>query len=86
MEIFLLQIDPYLRVGEDLQIYAKSHSDLNVFGSDIDQQAATLMLADLRKTVVNSDQHLLDIIVQELSRITNVSSWLSESFDNICCS
>ncbi|XP_038980454.1 protein SEMI-ROLLED LEAF 2-like isoform X1 [Phoenix dactylifera] len=65
-------IDPYLRVGDDLQIYVKSQSDLNVFGSDIDQQAATLILADLRKTVGDSDQHLFDIIVQELSRITDL--------------
>ncbi|XP_010921489.1 protein SEMI-ROLLED LEAF 2 [Elaeis guineensis] len=78
-------IDPYLRVGEDLQIYAKSQSDLSVFGSDIDQQAAILMLADLRKTIGDSDQHLLDIIVQELSRSTDLekdvlAKQLSETF------
>ncbi|XP_008808672.1 protein SEMI-ROLLED LEAF 2-like isoform X2 [Phoenix dactylifera] len=65
-------IDPYLRIGEDLQIYVKSHTDLNVFGSDIDRQAAILTLADLRKTVGNSDLHLLDIIIQELSKITDL--------------
>lgn len=69
-----MQVDPYLRIGEDLQIYVRSQSDLNVFGSDIDREAAVLKLADLRKTVGNSDLHLLDIIIQELSKITDVSS------------
>ncbi|KAG1371360.1 putative protein EFR [Cocos nucifera] len=65
-------IDPYLRIGEDLQIYVKSQSDLNVFGSDIDRQAAMLTLADLRKTVGSSDLHLLDIIIRDLSKITDL--------------
>nr|XP_010938251.1 uncharacterized protein LOC105057345 [Elaeis guineensis]XP_029124027.1 uncharacterized protein LOC105057345 [Elaeis guineensis]XP_029124028.1 uncharacterized protein LOC105057345 [Elaeis guineensis] len=65
-------IDPYLRIGEDSQIYVKSRSDLNVFGSDIDRQAAMLTLADLRKTVGASDLHLLDIIIQDLSKITDL--------------
>lgn len=78
-------VDPYLRIGDDLQIYVKPHSDLKTFGSETDQQAAKSMLADLRKMMVEASQHVIDIIVRDLSVLLNqekvdLAQQLSETF------
>ncbi|KAJ4817138.1 ARM repeat superfamily protein [Rhynchospora pubera] len=77
-------IDPYLRIGEDLLLYVRLQSDLNNFGSDIDHDAARCTLNEVREAVI-SDQHLLDIITQALSSLINLKKdvllrLLSENF------
>ena len=56
-----------------MQIYIRLHSDLKDFGSETDQQAAKSLLANFRKMVVESGEHLLDSIIRDLSDLTNVS-------------
>ncbi|RWW62258.1 hypothetical protein BHE74_00030618 [Ensete ventricosum] len=66
---FFSQIDPYLRVGEDFQIYLMPQSDMNNYGSESDQQAANSALSNLRNILGDSDLHVLDMIVSGLSTL-----------------
>ncbi|XP_078160554.1 protein SEMI-ROLLED LEAF 2 [Carex rostrata] len=77
-------IDPYLRIGEDLLLYVRLQSDLNNFGSDTDHDMARCTLNEVRDAGF-SDQQLLDIIAQALSNLTNLKKdvlvkLLSEKF------
>ncbi|KAJ6791607.1 Uncharacterized protein M6B38_243205 [Iris pallida] len=80
-----LDVDPYLFVGDDLQIYLRTQSEFKEFGSDTDQLAATSALTDMRNLVFGSYKHLLDIIIQGLSSLTSLekdelAKQLSETF------
>jgi len=66
MLLNVLQIDPYLKIGEDLQIYVRLQSDLGSFGSESDQDVAKSILADCSKKVGFNDQRVLDIIASAL--------------------
>ncbi|KAJ3670201.1 hypothetical protein LUZ60_010525 [Juncus effusus] len=62
-------IDPYLRIGEDLQLYVRHQSDLNSFGSEADHNTARSILNDLRGAIIPKSQ-VIDIIVNALSSST----------------
>ncbi|XP_020258903.1 uncharacterized protein LOC109835337, partial [Asparagus officinalis] len=64
--------DPYLRIGDDLQIYIRPQADIKNFGSEIDQQAAKSLLSDFQQMMVESGRYLLDIIIRDLSSLTNL--------------
>ncbi|XP_066381318.1 protein SEMI-ROLLED LEAF 2-like isoform X1 [Miscanthus floridulus] len=61
------KIDPYLRIGEDLQLYVRLQSDLGSYGSESDQEVAKSMLSDCRTKVGINDQRVLDVIASALS-------------------
>lgn len=78
----VLQIDPYLRIGEDLQLYVRLQSDLGTYGSESDQEVARSMLSDCREKVGINDQRVLDVIASALFNFTEVSlicDWCSLS-------
>lgn len=64
-------IDPYLRIGEDLLLYVRLQSDQNNFASDVDQDKARCTLKEVRDAGT-SDQQLIDIISQALSNLTKL--------------
>ena len=68
-----MQIDPYLRIGEDLQLYVRLQSDLGSYGSESDQEVAKSMLSDCRTKVGINDQRVLDVIASALSNFIEVS-------------
>ncbi|KAL6645700.1 hypothetical protein ACP70R_017308 [Stipagrostis hirtigluma subsp. patula] len=68
----MLSIDPYLRIGEDLQLYVKLQSDLGNYGSESDQEGAKSMLSDCRTKVGINDQRVLDVIASALSSFTEM--------------
>lgn len=72
LSIFL-QIDSYLRIGEDLQLYVRLQSDLGSYGSESDQDVARSVLSDCRKKVGINYQRVLDVIACALSNLTEVS-------------
>lgn len=78
--MIFMQIDPFLKIAEDSQLYVRPQSDLKDYGTDADQQAARSTLVDLRKLVGSSDKQLLDIIIHALSNLTDVSSFQSNAF------
>ncbi|KAL5218451.1 hypothetical protein ABZP36_019135 [Zizania latifolia] len=65
-------IDPYLRIGEDLQLYVRLQSDLGNFGSDSDQEIARSVISDCRTKVGINDQRILDVIVCALCNLTEM--------------
>ncbi|KAB1202104.1 hypothetical protein CJ030_MR8G004271 [Morella rubra] len=78
-------VDPYLGIGDDLQVYVKPQADIRVYGSDSDNQLAASMLIELRNKMYESDNLIMDIMVRSLSSITemeeeDLTKQLSESF------
>jgi len=61
------QMDPYLRIGDDLQLYVRLQSDLGSYGSESDQEVSKSMLSDCRTKVGINDQRVLDVIASALS-------------------
>ncbi|XP_058084129.1 protein SEMI-ROLLED LEAF 2 [Magnolia sinica] len=83
--LIYIDVDPYLSIGDDLQVYVKPQADVREYGSTADQQAAMFSLSELRKTMGETDKALLDIIVQGLYTITemdtdDLAKQLSEAF------
>lgn len=71
--VFLqVQVDPYLGISDDLQVYVKPQADIRVYGSDSDNQLAASMLIELRNKMYESDNLIMDIMVRSLSSITEV--------------
>ncbi|CAL4939077.1 unnamed protein product [Urochloa decumbens] len=66
------KVDPYLRIGEDLQLYVRSQSDLGSYGSESDREAAKSILSECRTKVGINDQQVLDVIASALSSLTEV--------------
>ncbi|XP_062215824.1 protein SEMI-ROLLED LEAF 2 isoform X2 [Phragmites australis] len=65
-------IDPYLRIGEDLQLYVRLQSDLSNYGSENDQEGAKSILSDWRTKVGINDQRVLDVTASALSSFTEM--------------
>ncbi|KAJ4982108.1 hypothetical protein NE237_032945 [Protea cynaroides] len=58
------KVDPFLGIGDDLQLYIKLQADVREYGSGADHQA----------TFHESDRVILDILVGSLSRATELDA------------
>lgn len=67
-------LDPYMGIGDDLQIFVRPQADVKEYGSFTDNQQATSLIYELRNKVYESDKIILDIIVQNLSTIIEVEA------------
>ncbi|KAJ4969378.1 hypothetical protein NE237_016079 [Protea cynaroides] len=67
-------VDPFLGIGDDLQLYIKLQADVRECGSAADHQAASSFLSKLRETFHESDKVILDILVRSLSRATELDA------------
>lgn len=67
-------VDPYLRVGDDSQLYVKPHADAREISPIADQQEAILTISKLRKTTDENDKTLEGIIVRCLSSVTELDT------------
>ncbi|KAK3147444.1 hypothetical protein QOZ80_3BG0282450 [Eleusine coracana subsp. coracana] len=65
-------VDPYLRIGDDLQLYVRLQSDLGSYGSENDQEVARSVLSDCKAKVGIHDQRVLDVIASALSNFTKM--------------
>lgn len=72
LKYFLYQVDPYLSIGDDCQVYVKPQADVREYGSSADQQEAISTIFELKKTIGQSDKDLEGVIIQNLSRMTEV--------------
>lgn len=70
--ILQVQVDPYLGISDDLQVYVKPDADVREFGSAADNQLATSVLFELRKKIYESENVIIDFLVQNLTNITKV--------------
>ncbi|XP_059652292.1 protein SEMI-ROLLED LEAF 2 [Cornus florida] len=78
-------VDPYIGIGDDFQVYVKPHADLREYGFASDNQVATSLLSELRSKIYESNNIMLDVLVQSLSGIIeleadNIRKQLSEAF------
>lgn len=78
---FLCQVDPYLSIGDDSQVYVKPQADEREYGS-VDEEAAVSSLAGLRTIVGETDKDLEGIIVQNLCAMTEVNhlNWKTQRY------
>ncbi|XP_022965555.1 uncharacterized protein LOC111465423 [Cucurbita maxima] len=65
-------VDPYLVISEDLHVCLKPEADLREYGSVTDNELARSYLSDLRNKVYEADNVIIDILVQNLSVITEL--------------
>ncbi|CAN7025144.1 unnamed protein product [Brassica rapa subsp. trilocularis] len=78
-------VDPYLFIGDDLQLHVRPQANMKDFGSLGDNQMATSMLFEMSSKVELSNTGLTDIIAKHLSKIkmleeTDAKMQLSEPF------
>lgn len=67
-----LQVDPYVGISNDFQVFVKPLANVGEYGSPNDNQEASLLMSDLRKNIFESENIMLDILSQSLSKITKV--------------
>lgn len=67
-----IQVDPYLGFSDDLQVYVKPDADVRECGSAADNRLATSILIELRDKIYKSENVVIDILVQNLTKITKV--------------
>ncbi len=72
IHLLQFQFDPYLGISDDLQVYVKPQADIRDYGSVTDNQLASSLLLELRNKIYESDTVIMDILVQNLSGITEV--------------
>ncbi|KAM7478464.1 hypothetical protein LguiA_026677 [Lonicera macranthoides] len=78
-------VDPYIGISDDLQVYVKPQADVREYGSPADNQAAASLLAELRNKIFEFDKIVQEILVHSLSGITemeaeDLAKQLSENF------
>ncbi|KAL1212768.1 Protein SEMI-ROLLED LEAF 2 [Cardamine amara subsp. amara] len=78
-------VDPYLFIGDDLQLHVRQQANMKDFGSSSDSQMATSMLFETRSKVELSNTIIIDIVAKTLSKISklkeaDVQMQLSEPF------
>lgn len=70
--MYNFQVDPYLGISDDLQVYVKPQVNERDYASFTDNQVATSSLIELRNRIYESDKVIRDILVQSLSGIIEV--------------
>ncbi|XP_010493942.1 PREDICTED: protein EFR3 homolog B-like isoform X2 [Camelina sativa] len=78
-------VDPYLFIGDDLQLHVRTQANMKDFGSSGDSQMATSMLFEIRSKVELSNTIITDIVAKNLHKISkleeaDVKMQLLESF------
>ncbi|KAE9618925.1 hypothetical protein Lalb_Chr02g0147801 [Lupinus albus] len=79
------EIDPFLGISDDYQVYAKAHVDVKEYGTAADNQLAMSVLSNLRDKICKCHKALKDVLVQDLANVieldaVDVSTVLSETF------
>ncbi|EOY11659.1 Uncharacterized protein TCM_026768 isoform 3, partial [Theobroma cacao] len=64
--------DPYLGISEDLQVFLRPQADVRGYGSVTDNQLASSLLMELRDKLDESNKVMMDILVQNLSTVTEL--------------
>nr|GLL37390.1 protein EFR3 homolog B [Ipomoea trifida] len=67
-------LDPFLGVGDDYQVYMKPRADLREYGSTSDNQIAAKFLSELRNKSIQSLETIQSTLVESLSRITQLET------------
>uniref|UniRef100_A0A7N0VMA9 ARM repeat superfamily protein n=1 Tax=Kalanchoe fedtschenkoi TaxID=63787 RepID=A0A7N0VMA9_KALFE len=78
-------VDPYLGISDDLQVYVKPHADAKMYYSLVDNEEALARLTEVKQKMNDSNDTILDLIAQSLSCVTKLEAediirQLSEAF------
>ncbi|KAL6558021.1 hypothetical protein OROMI_018371 [Orobanche minor] len=78
-------VDPYIGISDDFQVYVKSPSEMKNYGSDSDNEEALSVLVNLRDKGYEADKIVFSMLVESLSTITkfeteDIAKQLSEGF------
>ncbi|KAL0387347.1 UNVERIFIED_CONTAM: protein SEMI-ROLLED LEAF 2 [Sesamum radiatum] len=63
-------VDPYLGISDNFQVYVKSQSEVKDYGSASDNEEALSTLLELRGKAYESDKIVFSMLVESLSSIT----------------
>ncbi|XP_057423570.1 protein SEMI-ROLLED LEAF 2-like [Lotus japonicus] len=85
MSLAVSEVDPFLGISDDHQVYAKIHMDVRYYGSAADNQLAMSILPELRNRICKYHQTIKDVLVHNLAMIIeldaeNLALQLSETF------
>ncbi|XP_024967458.1 protein EFR3 homolog B [Cynara cardunculus var. scolymus] len=67
-------VDNYLGISDDFQVYVKPQADVNEYCSDHDNQAAASLLVELQSKMFKSYEIIVDILVRKLSKVTEMEA------------
>lgn len=67
-------VDNYLGISDDFQVYIKSEADIKEYCSDNDNHAANALLVKLQSKMSKSYEMIVDILVLKLSSITEMQA------------
>lgn len=70
--MFPFQVNNYLGISDDFQVYIKSQADIKEYCSKNDNQAAVALLAELESKMSKSYKIIVDILVHKLSGLAEV--------------
>ncbi|KAL3651352.1 hypothetical protein CASFOL_004354 [Castilleja foliolosa] len=78
-------VDPYVGISDDFQIYVKSQSEMKDYGSASDNKEALSTLVEVRDKAFETDETVFSILAEGLSTITkfeaeDIIKKLSEGF------
>lgn len=65
-----------MAINDDLQVCVKPQANVRDYGSVTDNQVAMSLLLELRNKIYESDKVIMDILIQSLSSITEVSHFI----------
>ncbi|KAL0454647.1 UNVERIFIED_CONTAM: protein SEMI-ROLLED LEAF 2 [Sesamum latifolium] len=63
-------VDPYLGISDNFQVYVKSPSEVRDYGSTAENEEASSTLLELREKAYESDKIVFSMLVESLSSIT----------------
>ncbi|KAI3522320.1 hypothetical protein L1887_00004 [Cichorium endivia] len=63
-------VNNYLGISDDFQVYIKPQADINEYSSDHDNQVATAILLNLQNKMLKSYETIVNILIHKLSTIT----------------
>lgn len=67
-----VQVDPFLGINDDYQVYLKPQADVGAYCSAADNEAAVLSLSELRSKIHECHEIIKDTLVKSLSSIAEV--------------
>ncbi|KAJ0561277.1 hypothetical protein HanHA300_Chr06g0221091 [Helianthus annuus] len=67
-------VDNYLGISDDFQVYVKPEADVKEYSSDRDNKTAAALLVELQRKMSRSYATVVDILVQKLSNMTQMET------------
>ena len=70
--MFFGQVDPYVGINDDIQVYVRPQADVREYGSPGDNQEAAALLSQLHGKIKQSEKAIVDLVVVSLCTMIGV--------------